>query len=539
MNFCVRLLVSICAIVLLTTPFANSFAIKPSNVSLEDKINALENEVHLLKSQVKKNNHQSQVNAPVNDPPPHQMVVKTQTPVVEPAVAPPPNLAAGDQEVQTRPLLTGRDLLRQIAEQKSYLPFDLDVPGQSFVSTGPYVGVPIQYSGSNLIINSPSVNTDVQLLGIRKHINAQLNAMGGQLFSQPYHSHLLLSGVIEGQANYTNIGGQPSTTDIDVTNVTLDAFIIGPSDWTLGFVEFTYDNGPAGGSSYRVANSRVFVNKAFVTIGDLAVTPLYGTFGQFFVPFGTYSSFMVSDTLTKLLTRTKARAILLGLQEQGANGFYGSVYIFRGDSHAASVSKVNNGGLNLGYHFDFGKVKGNFGGGIIGNIADSAGMQLGNGFFRYEQLHHRVPGYNLRGILNLGSHIDLIGEFVTASTHFNKMDMSFDGHGAKPWAMDLEGTYSFYILNDRPSAIGIGYGKSHQALSLGIPMTRYSLVFNTSLWRNTLQSIELRHDRNYAAFHTANGPIAPTTPAGACTASACVGTGKETNAITAQFDYYF
>ena len=416
-----------------------------------------------------------------------------------------------------------------------YLPFDPDVPGHAFVSTGPYVGVPIQFSGSDLIVNSPSVNTDVQLLSIRKSIIEHLNAMGGNLLKEPAHSHLLLSGVVSAQGNYTNWGGQPSTSDFDVTNMSLDAFFIGPSEWTLGFVELGYDNGAAANSVYastnyyRAANSRVYVNKAFITVGDFEVSPLYGSVGQFYAPFGTYSSVMVSDTLTKLVARTKVRALLLGFDQQKDNTAYGSVYLFRGESHAASVSKVNNGGLNVGYKYQHGIYSGNIGGGVLANLADSGGMQDGNGFSMNEQLVHRVPAYNVRGLFAFGEHLDVIAEYVGASTRFNPNDMSYNGQGAKPWAIDTEAAYSFFAW-ERPSTVGVGYAKSAEALSLNIPLDRYSLVLTTSIWRNTLQSLELRRDRQYAASATATG---------AGNSAAVPEMGKYDNAITASFDYYF
>jgi hypothetical protein len=427
-------------------------------------------------------------------------------------------------------------ILNYIRKQRNFLPFDLDVPGTSFVSTGPYVGVPIQYSGSNLIVNTPSVNTDVQLLSIRKAIHDRLIAMHSETLVEPDHSHLLLSGVVEGEAGYLDNSRGPNMSNIDVTNVSLDLFFIGPSSWTLGFVELNYDNGSpissvfSSDNSYRVSNSRVYINKAFITIGDFAESPFYASLGQFYVPFGTYSSVMISDTLPRLLARTKARSILIGCQPQSENTLFASVYIFRGDSSTESVSRINNGGINVGYKFVKDRWGGAIGMGVIGNMADSAGMQQGDGLTNHERIVHRVPGYNLRGILSVGEKISLIAEYVSASTAFNINDMSYNGHGAQPSALDMQAAYSFYILDNKPSSVALGYARTREALAIELPLNRYSLVLNTSLWRNTLQSIELRRDREYAASYIAtsagNKAVAPSS-------------GKADNAITAQFDYYF
>lgn len=473
--------------------------------NLEASVSKLEKEVASLKNQVAKNNRGVSTSGQT-----YQATPETKAPVTN-VITP--------------------------SGSTVYLPFDPDVPGQALVSSGPYVGNNFQFAGSDLIVNSPSVNTDVQLLSIRKNITSHLNAIRTEMDLAPAHSHVLLSGVIEGQANYTHFGEGPSTSDINVSNVSLDTTIFGPSDWILGYVELSYNDGTpmsdvfVSTSNFRTGNSRVYVNKAFVTLGNFNCSPLYATLGQYYVPFGTYSSVMVSDPLTKLLARTKARALTLGIQQQGPNAFYASGYGFAGDTHEDSGSpRINNGGINLGYKFDAGFFKGNVGGGVIGNIADSVGMQAGTGFQYAENIAHRVPAYDLRASLSLGDHIDLIGEYIAATKEFGLNDMTFNNDGAQPTAYDLEASYSFTIFDNKPSSVGVGFGKSSQALALGIPLTRTSVVFNTSLMRNTVQSLEFRHDQEYANTDVATG---------AGNSFVASQSGKADNAVTAQFDYYF
>lgn len=442
------------------------------------------------------------------------------------------------------------DLLIQSYLQS--LPLDWDNPGLSFVSIGPYINVPIQFSGNQLIVNDPKINTDVALLKLRKAALEGMAARGIHTGEETHRSHLILSGILEGQAQYIKYGQQGgnlgsgnngSSSNIDLSAAELDGFLLTPSPWVSGYFSFSYDNGsdPVETNS-RVLNSRLFLNNAFIILGDFTRSPFYGTLGQMYVPFGTYSSVFISSPLTKTLGRTKARAILAGYQGQAPNSFYTAIYAFKGDSHASATSRINNGGVNVGLRFDSPcpDVNGDFGIGWIANIADSVGMQntgnqpYFNGFagplpYGNEKIVHRVPALNVRTIISVGDYIDLIAEYIGVTTSFNPNDLSFNATGAKPWAVNGEAAYTFRIF-DKPSSIGVGYSQAREALALGLPERRMGLVFNTSIWHNTIQSLEFRHDLNYASSVTATGSnVVPVS----------TGLGTYDNVITLQFDLFF
>jgi len=506
-----------------TLPMMASAAV--SNAAMQAQLNTLQQEVATLQQELHAKPHR---------------IAAHRVKRLHAYAAAPQSPASHAQAAATQPSSHTGDAMTSILNlNHADWPVDLDAPGESAVSTGPYVGTPVQYSGFNLVVNSPSVNTDVQLLDIRKEIDAKLAALAGGSYINPYHSHVLLSGIVEAQADYfnhsgPNNGGVPSS-NIDVTNVSLDTVLLGPSQWALAFAEFTYDNAAPTGSPYTSTsnytdiNSRLYVNKAFITVGNFTQTPFYGTVGQEYVPFGSYTTLMVSTPLTESLARTKARAIELGARGQASTAPYAAIYVFRGDAHTTAYNHINNGGVDLGYKITEGSVTADIGGGVIGNIAESVGSQLGVGFQNNELIAHRVPAYNARANVGVGDDWDFIGEYVE-SNEFSANDVTYNGHGAQPSSFDLEAAYSIPVFG-KPSSIVLGYAQSRQAMAWGIPFYRESVVLDTSLWRDTLESLEFRHDREYAAGDTATGPIgAPVI---------MMQTGKYDNAITAQFDYYF
>jgi hypothetical protein len=406
------------------------------------------------------------------------------------------------------------------------------------VSIGPYIGVDSLYSGSELIVNSPSINKDLAMLKVRQKQRSQYSSQGLTDMEQP---RLVFSGYLEGQLSYEDNYSSDNTSDIDLTAAELDTFIEA-SEWVTGFAAFTYDNG-SGNQANRVNNSNMELSQGFVTVGNLDKSPVYSSIGQMYVPFGSYTSYMITDPLTKTLGRIKARALMFGYAPQN-EGFspFASTYAYQGATEVdgdASNGQVHQYGFNLGTNYSKNEWSGRVGASYTSNIAESVGMQGSgsdsggtySGFAETsttEDLAKDVPGVDVYALATFRDYT-LISEYTTATEKFDASDMTYNGQAAQPQALDLQAVYEFSHW-DRPNFIALDYGQSWQALALGVPERNIGTTYGISMWKHTLFSLELMHNWGYGSGSTATGSGMPVDTAQV---------GETYNSAMLNFDVYF
>ncbi len=401
------------------------------------------------------------------------------------------------------------------------------------VTTSPLVGLYSAYNAQDLLEQSSSMNEDLTLLKQHQQYYRFL-ASHGETLTRPV---LVMSGGVEGQLydiNGYNATSKDRGISLSTAEIDMDALA---STWASAFLSLDYDNSPVSTGS-RDPRSTVYLKRGFLTLGNLEQFPMYFTLGETYVPYGKYSSIMLSTPLTQSLARIRSAAAILGLVE---GGFYGQAYGYAGDEITANNSVIEQGGVNTGYTYSFGESNSiDFGLGWVSNLADSQGMQntgnsnsnqfQGFAFQNANNLRHAVPAADAHTTWNLGP-ISLIGEFVSAVDSFNVNDLMFNNEGALPQAMHSEIDYGVNFWN-RPFTFGLIYGQTWDSLAVNLPRYSYAAVMTVSIWKSTIEGLEYRHDINYSNGNVADGGPSPHV------GNQITGGGTR-NSVLAQFGVYF
>ncbi|MGQ3889574.1 LbtU family siderophore porin [Legionella sp. CNM-1927-20] len=404
------------------------------------------------------------------------------------------------------------------------------------VVTSPYLGDRPAFDGSDYIVNISSINRDIRLMQQRRRLFRAYQQIGYPIPNIPI---IAVSGKSEPVATLNRPRNGNSQGDFTLGSSELDVAAILNRD-VEAFISIAYDESPPSIGGPRIANSAFSLNLGFVNIGDLDKSPFYFTAGQLYAPFGKYASSMISAPLTMSLARTKTRPFILGYKSQRDSGPYAAAYGFVSDT---TLGHDGVGGVNLGYILGAGNFLGEIGAGLIGSLNDSQGMQINGsppfttfgGFgspTNGSEAVKKVNGLNLHGNVSFDRYT-VTAEWVGAGRAFRSQDLSYNGQGAKPQALQLETGMTFRAF-DKPASVAIGYQWSKEALALNLPKQRISGVFNISIWKDTVESIEYRHDIDYGVNNYANGAAPP----GIINANT-FGTGRTSDTVVAQIGVYF
>ncbi len=404
------------------------------------------------------------------------------------------------------------------------------------VVSSPYLGERPAFDGSDYIVNISSINRDIRLMQQRRSLHRAYEKMG---YPMPERPIFALSGAVEPIGTIGQPYFGPARGDWNLGSDELDLAVILNSK-VEAYMGLSYNSGPPNGGGQRIANSSIGLNMGFVNIGDLDQSPFYFTAGQLFAPFGRFSTSMVSPTLPMMISRVKARPIILGYKSRTSTGMFAAIYGFRGDT---TLGTTGVGGANLGYIIDAFMATTEIGVSYISSINDAGGMQYtgsvpGTTFGGFASILN--GNENVHKISGIDAHLttswdryNITLEWVSSLGRFRVSDLSFNGHGAITQALQAEAGVTFISFN-RPSSVAASYQWSNQALALNIPKQRVNAVYNISIWKDTVESLEYRHDIDYNRNQFANG-AAPTGRVNANT----VGTGGTADTLLAQIGIYF
>ncbi len=315
------------------------------------------------------------------------------------------------------------------------------------------------------------MTAEEQIMAISPRIEALEKQLEERGIGFDWIDKVEITGLLEAEAGYSRFKpaaeGADDEESSDIVLSTMELGIdVAMNDYVSGHILFLWEED---------ATEPVDLDEGFITISAGDKFPVYLSAGKFYLPFGFYESYFISDPLTLELGETRESAVLLGYADAwldvSAGLFNGNVDESEGDDHIdnyfGSASLVLPAGILPG-------ISASIGGSYISNIADSDLLSEENDLNADgtpDGLDDSVAGISAYLSLCFMERLFLTAEYTGAMTHFKEGELAFGAGEVKPRAWNTELACVF----EGGNGFGLKYEGASDTGDL-LPETRYSAI---------------------------------------------------------------
>ena len=221
-----------------------------------------------------------------------------------------------------------------------------------------------------------------------------------------------------------------------------------------------------------------------IDTASITIAPQTGgwhiTTGQFFLPFGSFNSNMISDPITLEMAETGANALQIGYED---SGFGISAYT------AAGASSLDTMGANINYHYEKDSTKFGIDLGYTTNLGKSAGISA-------DGVTDAVIGQSIMAMAEMNG-FSLVYENIAATTAFTTGALLT---GNMPVVTNIELAYGF-DLGGKETTVAVAAQSSEGANDL-FAKTRNLFTFSSMIMQGTSLGLEYKQETDYASTET-------------------------------------
>jgi len=279
-----------------------------------------------------------------------------------------------------------------------------------------------------------------------------------------------ISGLIEAEAAYSRYDPAGTGSDEESSDIVLSTMELGVdaavNEYLGGHILFLWEEDET---------EPVDLDEAFISVSGGDRTPFYLHAGKFYIPFGHFESYFISDPLTLELGETNESTFLLGYHagpiDLGAGAFNGDVDKAGENDHIRSffgtatmtAPETLIPGVTLSAGVSY-----------ISNIADADLLSENINRSAVDAdatVRDHVGGMSAFLSASAMKRLFFIAEYVGAIDEFAAGELAFGNGSLKPRAWNLEMAYVF----DGDFGVGIKYEGTDDGGDL-LPETRYGAI---------------------------------------------------------------